>query len=235
MGGSGSIGTAIVDRLLYDGYEVIIQYNQANVDTLQSQYKSQPVQFIQIDLMQDIDFADYFDFITNLDCLIYASGTALYGQIQDMTDEMIDLAYQIHVKQFIRVCRYFVDQLRQSQSGRIVVISSIWGETGASMESVYSAMKGAQIAFVKALSQELAMTSVTVNAIAPGLVSGNMARVWSEAELAAITEDLPQQRLIDPTEIAHTCSYLCHPLRKVSPEQFKSEWRLVLVNNLSKL
>ena len=95
MGGSGSIGTAIVDRLLYDGYEVIIQYNQANVDTLQSQYKSQPVQFIQIDLMQDIDFADYFDFITNLDCLIYASGTALYGQIQDMTDEMIDLAYQI--------------------------------------------------------------------------------------------------------------------------------------------
>ncbi len=214
MGGSGSIGTAIVDRLLYDGYEVIIQYNQANVDTLQSQYKSQPVQFIQIDLMQDIDFADYFDFITNLDCLIYASGTALYGQIQDMTDEMIDLAYQIHVKQFIRVCRYFVDQLRQSQNGRIVVISSIWGETGASMESVYSAMKGAQIAFVKALSQELAMTSVTVNAIAPGLVSGNMARVWSEAELAAITEDLPQQRLIDPTEIAHTCSYLCHPFAK---------------------
>lgn len=214
MGGSGSIGTAIVDRLLSDGYEVIIQYNQANVDTLQLQYKSQPVQFIQIDLMQDIDFADYFDFITNLDCLIYASGTALYGQIQDMTDEMIDLAYQIHVKQFIRVCRYFVDQLRQSQSGRIVVISSIWGETGASMESVYSAMKGAQIAFVKALSQELAMTSVTVNAIAPGLVSGNMARVWSEAELAAITEDLPQQRLIDPTEIAHTCSYLCHPFAK---------------------
>lgn len=214
MGGSGSIGTAIVDRLLSDGYEVIIQYNQANVDTLQSQYKSQPVQFIQIDLMQDIDFADYFDFITNLDCLIYASGTALYGQIQDMTDEMIDLAYQIHVKQFIRVSRYFVDQLRQSQSGRIVVISSIWGETGASMESVYSAMKGAQIAFVKALSQELAMTSVTVNAIAPGLVSGNMARVWSEAELAVITEDLPQQRLIDPTEIAHTCSYLCHPFAK---------------------
>lgn len=235
MGGSGSIGTAIVDRLLYDGYEVIIQYNQANVDTLQSQYKSQPVQFIQIDLMQDIDFADYFDFITNLDCLIYASGTALYGQIQDMTDEMIDLAYQIHVKQFIRVCRYFVDRLRQSQSGRIVVISSIWGETGASMESVYSAMKGAQIAFVKALSQELAMTSVTVNAIAPGLVSGNMARVWSEAELAAITEDLPQQRLMIRLKLlTHVVIYVIL-LRKVSPEQFKSEWRLVLVNNLSKL
>lgn len=214
MGGSGSIGSAIVDRLLTDGYEVIIQYNQADIEVLQSQYINQPVQFVQIDLMQDINFADYFDFITNLDCLIYASGTALYGQIQDMTDEMIDLSYQIHVKQLMRVCRFFVDQLRQSQNGRIVVISSIWGETGASMESVYSAMKGAQIAFVKALSQELAMTTVTVNAIAPGLVSGNMTRVWSEAELASITEELPQQRLIDPIEIAHTCSYLCHPFAK---------------------
>ncbi|NWK83855.1 SDR family oxidoreductase [Staphylococcus sp. GSSP0090] len=214
MGGSGSIGSAIVDRLLTDGYEVIIQYNQADIEVLQSQYINQPVQFVQIDLMQDINFADYFDFITNLDCLIYASGTALYGQIQDMTDEMIDLSYQIHVKQLMRVCRFFVDQLRQSHNGRIVVISSIWGETGASMESVYSAMKGAQIAFVKALSQELAMTTVTVNAIAPGLVSGNMTRVWSEAELASITEELPQQRLIDPIEIAHTCSYLCHPFAK---------------------
>ena len=87
----------------------------------------------------------------------------MYGQLQDMTDAMIDEHYQIHVRQFIRMCRYFVDQLRQSQNGRIIVISSIWGETGASMETVYSAMKSAQIGFVKALSQELSLTSVTVN------------------------------------------------------------------------
>ena len=58
------------------------------------------------------------------------------------------------------------------------------------------------------------MTSVTVNAIAPGFVSGNMTRVWSAEELQAITEELPQQRLIDPIEIAHTCSYLCHPMAR---------------------
>ena len=75
-------------------------------------------------------------------------------------------------------------------------------------------MKSGQIGFVKALSQELAMTSVTVNAIAPGFVSGNMAENWSEASLEEIMQDLPQQRFIKPEEIAHTCSYLCHPLAK---------------------
>lgn len=214
MGGSGTIGSAIVDQLLDDGYEVIVHYHAADTDVLQQRYREQPVQFLHMDLTQDVHFETHLQFIKHLDCLVYAPGTALYGQLQDMSDAMIDTCYQIHVRQMIRICRYFLDQLRQSDSGRIIVISSIWGETGASMESVYSAMKGAQITFVKALSQELAMTSVTVNAIAPGFVTGNMAKVWSEDELTEIRASLPQQRLIAPVEIAHTCSYLCHPLAK---------------------
>ncbi|OEK69437.1 3-oxoacyl-ACP reductase [Staphylococcus equorum] len=214
MGGSGTIGSAIVDRLLTDGYEVIVHYNKSNIETLTKRYEQKSVQFVKCDLTQCNELDKAFGFIKNLDCLIYTSGSALYGQLQDMTDEMIDSSYQIHVRQFIRTSRYFADQLRQSTNGRIIVISSIWGETGASMETVYSAMKGAQISFVKALSQELAMTNVTVNAIAPGLVSGNMTQVWTADELSDITSDLPQQRLITPEEVAHTCSYLCHPLAK---------------------
>lgn len=214
MGGSGTIGSAIVDRLLTDGYEVIVHYNKSNIETLTKHYEQKSVQFVKCDLTQCNELDKAFSFIKNLDCLIYASGSALYGQLQDMTDEMIDSSYQIHVRQFIRTSRYFADQLRQSTNGRIIVISSIWGETGASMETVYSAMKGAQISFVKALSQELAMTNVTVNAIAPGFVSGNMTQVWTADELSEITKELPQQRLIAPEEVAHTCSYLCHPLAK---------------------
>ncbi|KRG10020.1 elongation factor P 5-aminopentanone reductase [Staphylococcus sp. NAM3COL9] len=214
MGGSGAIGSAIVDRLLTNGYEVIVHYNKSNIETLKNRYEQKSVQFVKCDLTQCNELDKTFGFISNLDCLIYASGSALYGQLQDMTDEMIDSSYQIHVRQFIRISRYFADQLRQSTNGRIIVISSIWGETGASMETVYSAMKGAQISFVKALSQELAMTNVTVNAIAPGFVSGNMTQVWTVDELSEITRDLPQQRLIAPEEVAHTCSYLCHPLAK---------------------
>ncbi|MCE5089552.1 SDR family oxidoreductase [Staphylococcus devriesei] len=214
LGGSGSIGSAIVERLLQDDFEVIIQYYQSDVNILKEKYKNEAVHFIQLDLTQNINLEEAFGHIKNLDCLVYSSGTAIYGMLQDMSDNDIDRSYNIHVKQLIRCSRYFIDTLRQSVDGRIIVISSIWGETGASMETIYSTMKSAQIGFVKALSQELAMTSVTVNAVAPGFVSGRMACEFSEEEQEAILNELPQQRMVTPDEVAHTCAYLWHPLAK---------------------
>ncbi|MFB2002912.1 elongation factor P 5-aminopentanone reductase [Staphylococcus aureus] len=214
LGGSGSIGTAIVDRLLEDGYEVDLQFFSADKSKLVTRYLNQPVNLIQCDLSKDINLEKYFGHINHLDCMIYATGTALYGMIQDVTDGQVDQSYHIHVRQLIRLSRYFVDTLRQSENGRIIVISSIWGETGASMETIYSAMKSAQIGFVKALSQELAQTTVTVNAITPGFVSGNMSKKWSEEELEEILDELPQHRMIEPCEVAHTCAYLYNPMAK---------------------
>ncbi|MDN8875493.1 3-oxoacyl-ACP reductase, partial [Staphylococcus aureus] len=81
---------AIVNRLLSDGFEVFVHYNSTNIETLQSDYIGKPVEFLQCDLNQDIDLESYFSWITKLDCLVYASGTALYGQLQDVTDKEID-------------------------------------------------------------------------------------------------------------------------------------------------
>ncbi|MDN6161027.1 MAG: SDR family NAD(P)-dependent oxidoreductase, partial [Staphylococcus equorum] len=86
MGGSGTIGSAIVDRLLMDGYEVIVHYNKSNIETLTKRYEQKSVQFVKCDLTQCNELDKAFGFIKNLDCLIYTSGSALYGQLQDMTD-----------------------------------------------------------------------------------------------------------------------------------------------------
>ncbi|RIN76548.1 SDR family NAD(P)-dependent oxidoreductase [Staphylococcus simulans] len=208
IGGSGSIGSAIVEQLLSDGYEVIVHYNHSSPDELKAKYNSQNVSFVQADLTHDIDIESVFSFIHNLDVLVYAAGRSLYGMFQDMTAQEIEACYQLNVKNMMLVTRYFLEQLRASSHGRIIVISSIWGETGASMETVYSAMKAAQIGFVKALSQELAMTNITVNTVTPGMVSGNMADEFEPSELAAIIDELPQQRMVSPEEVAYTCAYL---------------------------
>ena len=73
------------------------------------------------DLSQTIDIDKTFGDIKSLDCLIYASGQSLYGVLQDMKDHDIDACYQLNVLQLIRLCRYFVDVLRQSDNGRIIV------------------------------------------------------------------------------------------------------------------
>ncbi|WP_412520418.1 elongation factor P 5-aminopentanone reductase [Staphylococcus simulans] len=208
IGGSGSIGSAIVERLLSDGYEVIVHYHHAALDQLMTKYEGQDVSFVQADLTDTLDVESAFSFIHNLDVLVYAAGRSLYGMFQDMTADIIDTCYRLNVKHMMLITRYFLDQLRASRHGRIIVISSIWGETGASMETIYSAMKAAQIGFVKALSQELAMTNVTVNAVTPGMVSGHMADEFEPSELAAIIDELPQQRMVTPEEVAHTCAYL---------------------------
>ncbi|MHD0382891.1 SDR family oxidoreductase [Staphylococcus simulans] len=208
IGGSGSIGSAIVEQLLSDGYEVIVHYNQSSPDQLKAKYESQNVSFVQADLTHDINMESVFSFIHNLDVLVYAAGRSLYGMFQDMTATDMDACYQLNIKNMMLITRFFLEQLRASAHGRILIISSIWGETGASMETVYSAMKAAQIGFVKALSQELAMTNITVNAVTPGMVSGNMADEFEPSELAAIIDELPQQRMVTPDEVAYTCAYL---------------------------
>lgn len=214
VGGSGSIGQAIVADLLEQGYEVVVTYHQTPLDTLQEKFMHQSVQFIQVDLTQSIELDVLFGEVKNIDVLIYVSGQSLYGLLQDTTDIQLDNMYRVHVYHLIKMTQYFLHQLIQSEQGRLIVISSIWGETGASYETIYSTMKAAQIGFVKAMSEELALTRVTVNAIAPGIVSGRMTEELEASDLEAVLETIPQQRLIEPEEIANTCRYLISPLAK---------------------
>ncbi|SUK14902.1 short chain dehydrogenase/reductase family oxidoreductase [Staphylococcus agnetis] len=214
VGGSGSIGQAIVENLLNDGFEVILTYHRTALTDLQDTFKDAPVQFLQIDLTQQLDCNKQFEHISNVDVLIYVSGHSLYGMLQDMTDKDIDDMYRVHVYHLIKISQYFLNQLIQSPNGRIIVISSIWGETGASFETIYSTMKAAQIGFVKALSEEVALTPLTVNAIAPGIVEGRMTNELDEADIHAVLDTIPQQRLVHVNEVAHACRYLISPYAK---------------------
>ena len=62
-----------------------------------------------------------------------------------------------------------------------------------------------------------------------GFVSGNMSQKWSEEELEEILDDIPQHRMIEPCEIAHTCAYLYDPRAKSVTGPYKSEWWMVFI------
>lgn len=211
IGGSGDIGLSIVDECLERGNEVILHYNNADIETLKMRYKHQPVSFLKLDLTEKITFRELDD-INHIDHLIYVAGQSLFGAIQDMSDEDIDGQYLINVYNLIKVVQGLVDRIRQSNNGRIIVISSIWGETGASYETIYSTMKAAQLGFVKSLAKELALTSITVNAITPGVVHGKMTNELDEVTQIQLKEDIPQNRFVTTKEISSCVAYLLNPL-----------------------
>jgi 3-oxoacyl-[acyl-carrier protein] reductase len=76
------------------------------------------------------------------------------------------------------------------------------------METVYSAVKGAQEAFVKAYAKEVATLGITVNVVAPGAVQTKMNDNWEPQELTELISEIPLGRLADPKEIAAACNYL---------------------------
>ena len=95
-----------------------------------------------------------------------------------------------------------------NKSGKIINISSIWGKVGASMETVYSASKGAVIAFTLALAKELAPSNIAVNCICPGVIETDMLNCYTDEEKNELKINTPMSRLGSPEDIANAVYFL---------------------------
>src|SRR5699024_12464965 len=87
--------------------------------------------------------------------ILFITRTAHYGLVQDATEVEMDEMIQIHVKSPWLIPHHFLPQMIREQFGQIILITSIWGNVGASNEVMYSSVKGAQNSFVKALAKEV--------------------------------------------------------------------------------
>lgn len=83
----------------------------------------------------------------------------------------------------------------QRGSGKIINISSVWGNVGASCEVAYSASKGGVNSFTKALAKELAPSGIQVNAIAFGLIDTDMNSNLSLEDKNEIINDIPAGKI----------------------------------------
>ena len=95
------------------------------------------------------------------------------------------------------------------KSGNIVNISSMWGETGASCEVLYSATKGGINLFTRSLAKELAPSNIRVNAIAPGVIDTPMNSFLTENEKFELEEEIPLGRFGKPEEVGRLTAFLC--------------------------
>ncbi|WP_088072221.1 elongation factor P 5-aminopentanone reductase [Gottfriedia luciferensis] len=213
IGASGDIGLAIAKKLIEEKHDLVVHYNSKkeplNEIVKLAKENDLECQLVQADLSSKIGVDTLTSQITsNIDSIVYASGFSIFGLINDVTDEEIDKLTQLHIKSLIKVVNFFLPNMVAKKSGDIVVISSIWGQVGASCEVLYSTTKGAQNAYVMALAKELGPSGIKVNAVAPGAVKTSMLSSFSEDDLIEIANEIPMNRLAVPSEIANTVNFL---------------------------
>src|SRR5262249_9142783 len=98
--------------------------------------------------------------------------------------------------------------LRQEEGGSILNISSISGRVGMAGQSNYSASKAGMVGLTKALAKEVASRKVTVNALALGLVSTDMAGALEESYQSKLLEQIPLGRFAETAEVASIACFM---------------------------
>ena len=127
----------------------------------------------------------------SVDVLVNNAGTAHIGLFTDMEPRQWEDLLRTNLLSVLNCCHLAVPDMVQKKSGKIINISSVWGNVGASCEAVYSASKGGINAFTKALAKELAPSHIQVNAIACGMIDTDMNRCLSEEDYQAIIDEIP--------------------------------------------
>ena len=92
--------------------------------------------------------------------------------------------------------------------GRIINITSIFGETGQAGQANYAASKAGLIGFTKAVARELASRNITVNAVAPGYIETAMTESLAPELKAKVNDMIPLGRAGTDAEVAHAVAFL---------------------------
>ena len=149
------------------------------------------------------------DTFGQIDLLINNAGIAHIGLLSDMSSEEWHTLMGTNLDAVFYMSKAVIPHMVHCHSGKILNVSSVWGEVGASCEAAYSATKSGIHGLTKALAKELAPSNIQVNAIACGVIDTEMNARLNEEERAALAEEIPSGRFSSPEEVAELVLLLC--------------------------
>ena len=212
-GGSGAIGAAICRRLAADGMQVIVHANRnlANAERLCSELLASGglAQAIQFDVADGNATQRALETLLEggpIQVLVNNAGIHDDAVFPGMQRQQWNSVIDVSLHGFFNVTQPLSMPMIRSRWGRIISISSIAGITGNRGQANYAAAKGALHAASKSLALELATRGITVNAVAPGIISSDMTKdVFDSAAIASL---VPMKRAGKPEEVAALVGFL---------------------------
>lgn len=144
-----------------------------------------------------------------IDTLVCNAGIAQQKLFQDISDEEWLHMLNVNLMGAVRAVRAVLPDMLHRQKGSIVIVSSMWGERGASCESHYAASKAALIGLAKSLALELGPSGIRVNCVAPGVIDTDMNAMHGEDVMQSLADETPLERVGRADEVADSIVYLC--------------------------
>jgi 3-oxoacyl-[acyl-carrier protein] reductase len=216
-GASRGVGRATAIRLAEGGAHVVINYLKNNVDAEETARQCTDLGVEAITVQGDVSDLLHAQVIVKaalekfarIDMLVCNAGIWEGAPIEEMTEEQWNKVINTNLKSAWAMTKACVPSLKKHPSASIVMVSSTSGQRGEANYSNYSASKGGQISFTKALATELA-PKIRVNAVAPGWIETAMIRpVFEDAEYhETVLKSIPLNRMAATDDVALAICFL---------------------------
>lgn len=214
-GASRGIGRAIAEHLAKEGFHLYLTCRQSAglllpfAQDLADRYAISCIPFIA-DMGNYSEVERIFQQISSLNVLVNNAGISYVGLLHEMSAADWQNIMRTNLDAVFYTSRLAIPLMLHEHSGKIINISSVWGNVGASMETAYSASKGGVNSFTRALAKELAPSGIQVNAIACGVIDTDMNSCFSAEDMEMLRQEIPADRIGQPAEVADMVVSLLH-------------------------
>ncbi|MBY0277136.1 3-oxoacyl-[acyl-carrier-protein] reductase [Candidatus Binatia bacterium] len=218
-GASRGIGRAIALELARMGAHVAVNY-QSSEDAARAAVASieeagGSAEAVRFDVGDPeavaSGIADFVARHKRFDVLVNNAGIALDGLILRYKTEDWQRIVDVNLGGVFHCSKAAARSMVRARSGRIINVTSVVSATGNAGQSAYAATKAGVEGFTRALARELAGRSITVNAVAPGVIDTDMTAALSEEIRAAYVSAVPLGRLGRAEEVAAAVGFLAGP------------------------
>ena len=215
-GASRGIGAETARRFAKEGYAVGVNYckSSAQAEDLVRELEAMGVtaKAYQADVSDrtqvDRMVADFLKDFGSMDVLVCNAGIARQELFTDVTLDQWRQMLGINLDGVFHCCQAALPDMIRRKEGRIITLSSMWGQVGASCEVAYSAAKAGVIGLTKALAKEVGPSGITVNCVAPGVIETEMNGLLDQETKDALAEETPLERMGTPADVAEAIWFL---------------------------
>ncbi len=214
-GANRGIGLACAERLLAEGYRVALGHRDTPPPARAVEGWEGRAMAVRLDVTDPEQVEAAFAAVEGawgpVEVLVANAGITRDTLLLRMGEEDWQQVLDTDLTGVYRVARRALGPMVRARRGRLVLISSVVAHVGSPGQANYAAAKAGLVGFARSLAREVGSRGITVNVVAPGVVTTDMLAAAGEARGAQLTAMVPLGRAASPAEVAGAVSFLCSP------------------------